>query len=138
MQPPPPSYLFNVLLSHIHSNKGNSPKFGEILVTEKITQNLKNFPKFGEILLDKNKFSSNSSSSSYEYKYQSVLKCYHHTRARPWIIRAYCDNFFCAKNKNEIWPFLQIWGNSPILKFAISPNLGKSSKFGCPLTVYAF
>ena len=134
MQPPHPPYLF-VLLSHIHSNIGNSPKFGEILVTEKITQNLKNFPKFGEILLDKNEFSSISSCSSDEYENQSVLKYYLHTRARPWIIRAYCDNSFYAKNKIEIWPFLQIWGNSPILKFAISPNLGKSSKFGCSLTV---
>ena len=83
---------------------------------------MKNFPKFGEILLDKNEFSSISSSLSYKYEYQSVLKCYHHTRARPWIVRAYCDNSFYAKNKIEIWPFLQIWGNSPILKFA--KNLG--------------
>ena len=134
MQPPHPPYLFNVLLSHIHSNIGNSPKFGEILVTGKITPNLKNSPKFGEILSHNNEFSSISSSSSDEYEYQSVFKYYPHARARPWIITAYCDNSFRAKNKIEKWSFLQIWGNSPILKFAMSPNLGKSSKFGCFLT----
>ena len=58
MQPPHPPYLFNVLLSHIHSNIGNSLKFGEILVSGKIAPNLKNSPKFGEILLHKNEFSS--------------------------------------------------------------------------------
>ena len=83
MQPPHPPYMFNVLLSHIHSNIGNSPKFGEILVTGKITPNLKNSPKFGEILLHKNELSSISSSSSDEYEYQSVFKYYPHARARP-------------------------------------------------------
>ena len=116
-------------------NLGFSPDLEKNQKHLRFFWNLGNFPKSGENCTAKcrvfsNNFFSISLSGLKNELYYSPIDY-----ACPWIIIANYNQFFHYKKLIKNLPFPQFWVISPVLKFFISPDLGKWPRSGWPLTV---